>query len=115
MRVFLLPEPAGMPLTDWQGRSRRSAARRTTGAGRRRRATAGKTHAVLAGRKVEGHRTVSVHWGAHEDTSWRFSVVDAAQAAPSNPAIDHNRPMMHLTTAVGKVNPTNKNKIVSFE
>jgi hypothetical protein len=37
--------------------------------------------------KFERHRTVSIVQGAHEDASWRFSGVVAAQAAPSNPAV----------------------------
>jgi hypothetical protein len=34
---------------------------------------------------------LSIRYGAHEDASWRFSVVVAAQAAPSNPAVSRKR------------------------
>src|SRR5882672_874025 len=66
----------------------RSAVLRTTRAGRGRCLAAGE--AVLGGdalyQSEQRHRTVSVNLGAHEDASWRFSVGDAAQAAPSNSA-----------------------------
>src|SRR3979490_2821426 len=66
----------------------RSAVLRTTRADRGRCLATGE--AVLGGdalyQSEQRHRTVSVNPGAHENASWRSSVSDAAQAAPSNSA-----------------------------